>query len=69
MKRLLYRAPDQLLAMPISVGERSRFGHPHEVVLERYVSRGVRLLQTGRDGTVTIESDGASLTVSTYRAE
>jgi competence protein ComEC len=52
----------------ISVGERSRFGHPHEVVLERYVSRGVRLLQTGRDGTVTIESDGASLTVSTYRS-
>jgi competence protein ComEC len=52
----------------ISVGERSRFGHPHEVVLERYMSRGVRLLQTGRDGTVTVESDGASLTVATYRS-
>jgi competence protein ComEC len=52
----------------ISVGERSRFGHPHQEVLERYLSRDVRLLQTGRDGTVTIESDGASFTVSTYRS-
>jgi competence protein ComEC len=51
----------------ISVGERSRFGHPHQVVLERYVSRDVRLLQTGRDGAVTVESDSASLTLSTYR--
>ncbi|MFL6212441.1 MAG: ComEC/Rec2 family competence protein [Blastocatellia bacterium] len=51
----------------ISVGERSRFGHPHQVVLERYVSRDVRLLQTGRDGAVTVESDSASLTFSTYR--
>jgi competence protein ComEC len=51
----------------ISVGERSRFGHPHAVVTERYFSRGVRLFQTGRDGMVTIETDGATLYAATYR--
>lgn len=51
----------------ISVGERSRFGHPHEVVTQRYFSRGVRLFQTGRDGTVTVETDGVTLGVSAYR--
>jgi competence protein ComEC len=51
----------------ISVGERSRFGHPHKVVVERYQSRGVRLHQTGRDGTVTVQTDGTFLDVSTYR--
>lgn len=52
----------------ISVGERSRFGHPHPPVVERYLSRGIRLLETGRDGMVTVETDGASLDVSTYRS-
>jgi competence protein ComEC len=50
----------------ISVGERSRFGHPHKMVVERYESRGIPLLQTGRDGMVTVETDGATLDVSTY---
>jgi ComEC/Rec2-related protein len=48
----------------ISVGERSRFGHPHAVVVERYQKRGVNLLQTGRDGMVTVQSDGVTLEVS-----
>ena len=51
----------------ISVGERSRFGHPHAAVVNRYVERGVRLLQTGRDGTVTVETDGHSFEVTTFR--
>ncbi|HKP10951.1 MAG TPA: ComEC/Rec2 family competence protein [Blastocatellia bacterium] len=51
----------------ISVGERSRFGHPHPAVVERYLSRGIRLLQTGRDGAVTVEADGAGLTIWSYR--
>jgi competence protein ComEC len=51
----------------ISVGERSRFGHPHKVVVERYLSRDIHLLETGRDGMVTIETDGAGFDVSTYR--
>jgi competence protein ComEC len=51
----------------ISVGERSRFGHPHPPVVERYRARNIRLLQTGRQGTVTVATDGASMEVSTYR--
>jgi competence protein ComEC len=51
----------------ISVGERSRFGHPHPSVVNRYAERGVRLLQTGRDGTVTVETDGRSVEVRTFR--
>ena len=51
----------------ISAGERSRFGHPHAVVVNRYSARGVRLLQTGRDGMITLETDGTTLDVSKYK--
>jgi competence protein ComEC len=50
-----------------SVSERSRFGHPHAVVVERYQKRGVTLYQTGRDGMITVQSDGATLEVSRHR--
>jgi competence protein ComEC len=53
----------------ISVGERSRFGHPHESVVERYLSRAIPLFETGRDGMVTIETDGTGLDISTYRRD
>jgi competence protein ComEC len=51
----------------ISVGERSHFGHPHDVVVNRYLTRGAQLLQTGRDGMITVESDGATFNVSADR--
>jgi competence protein ComEC len=51
----------------ISVGERSRFGHPHSVVVNRYLAKGVQILQTGVSGTVTAESDGETFSVKTYR--
>jgi competence protein ComEC len=51
----------------VSVGEHSRHSHPHKIVVDRYRSRGVRLFQTGRDGTVTAETDGLALNVSTYK--
>lgn len=51
----------------ISVGERSRFGHPHSTVVNRYVAKGVKLFQTGLDGTVTVETDGATIDFRTYR--
>lgn len=51
----------------ISAGERSRFGHPHAVVVDRYSARGVRLFQTGRDGMVTVETNGTVLDVSTHK--
>jgi competence protein ComEC len=42
----------------ISVGVRSRHGHPHRSVLERYHRRGALLYRTDRDGAVTISTDG-----------
>jgi competence protein ComEC len=51
----------------ISVGERSRFGHPHPEVVNRYLERGINLLQTGRDGMVTVRTDGHALEVRTFR--
>lgn len=51
----------------ISVGERSRFGHPHSTVVRRYVAKGVKLFQTGLDGTVTVETDGATVDFRTYK--
>jgi competence protein ComEC len=51
----------------ISVGERSRFGHPHAEVLERFRGRGIRLWQTGFDGMVTAETDGQSMRVSSFK--
>jgi competence protein ComEC len=50
----------------ISVGARSRFGHPHREVVDRYQRRGIRVLQTGRDGTVTLSTDGRTLEVRTF---
>jgi competence protein ComEC len=48
----------------ISVGEHSRFGHPHAVVVERYDRRGIGLLQTGRDGLICVQSDGQTLRIT-----
>ena len=51
----------------ISVGERSRFGHPHSSVVNRYLARGAKRYQTGRDGMVTMETDGSTLDIRTYK--
>jgi competence protein ComEC len=51
----------------ISVGERSRFGHPHVGVVNRYLAHNVKLYQTGRDGLVTVETDGLTLDFRAYR--
>ena len=51
----------------ISVGERSRFGHPHAAVVARYRERGVTLLQTGRGGMITVQTDGVDLRAWPHR--
>jgi len=38
----------------VPVGYRSRFGHPHPQVLERYQAAGVRVLRTDRHGAIEI---------------
>lgn len=52
----------------ISAGKGNSFGHPHRVVLERCARRGIRVLRTDAHGGITVESDGALLTVATERA-
>ncbi|MFQ5852184.1 MAG: DNA internalization-related competence protein ComEC/Rec2 [Candidatus Binatia bacterium] len=51
-----------------SVGYRNRFGLPREVVVARYLSRGVTIVRTDRDGAVTVETDGEKLRYWTYRS-
>jgi len=51
----------------ISVGRRSRFGHPHREVVERWSNAGVTLLQTGTSGMITVTTDGSDLTVSSFK--
>src|SRR5262249_57383306 len=41
-----------------SVGRGNIFGHPSPQVVAMLARRGIPLLRTDRDGTVTIESDG-----------
>lgn len=45
----------------ISVGKRSRFGHPHPEVLERWKAAGAEVLTTGQFGTISISTDGMDL--------
>lgn len=44
----------------IPVG-RNRHGHPHQEVVQRYMTRGTNLLRTDLDGAVTFTSDGRSV--------
>jgi len=46
----------------ISVGANNDFGHPHERVLRRLARAGVIILRTDQLGTVTLVTDGQTLT-------
>jgi competence protein ComEC len=59
------RATKPQLAI-ISVGRRSMFGHPHKEVVYRWQSSGVTVLTTGHSGTITITTDGHSLSVKRF---
>lgn len=50
----------------ISCGRRNPFGHPHAEVVERLSRRGVRVLRTDRDGSVTLSTDGDRVWVRTH---
>ena len=51
----------------ISCGVRNRFGHPYPTTLETLERARTHLFRTDRSGSVTIESDGARLTVETAK--
>lgn len=46
----------------ISSGVRNRFGHPHPTTIHELEARNIRILRTDRDGAITIESDGETIT-------
>ena len=50
----------------VSVGDHSRFGHPHPEVVARYERAGVPLFRTDRDGAVTFSTDGSRVWMATY---
>jgi len=50
----------------VSVGRKSMFGHPHADVLERWRASGAEVLTTGKCGTITVETDGNKLEVTTF---
>jgi competence protein ComEC len=50
----------------VSVGRGNRFGHPAADVLQRYRDAGAEIFRTDRDGAVTVDTDGHTLTVSGY---
>ena len=50
----------------ISVGRTSMFGHPHKEVVERWTKSGAEVLTTGTSGTITMTTDGKTLSVKKY---
>jgi len=50
----------------VSAGQNNRYGLPHDTVLNRYTQAGSALYRTDRHGAITIESDGRTLSVSTF---
>jgi competence ComEA-like helix-hairpin-helix protein len=48
----------------ISCGARNRYGHPAEETLERLAGVGARVYRTDQHGTIHLESDGTSITVT-----
>jgi competence protein ComEC len=47
----------------ISVGEDNDYGHPHRETLDQLNAAGIAVYRTDLNGTITINSDGSSLTV------
>lgn len=53
----------------ISVGEGNPYGHPHRKTLDALGAAGIRVYRTDQDGTVRIQSDGVSYSVSTEKEQ
>ena len=51
----------------ISVGSYNTYGHPHDVVMERFQARGLQILRTDESGSIVFETDGIDLTHRTER--
>jgi len=45
----------------ISVGDGNKYGHPHQVVLDRFAERNIEVLRTDLEGTIVLVTDGATV--------
>jgi competence protein ComEC len=52
----------------ISCGRGNRFGHPAPDVVQRLEAAGVRIYRTDRDGQISLDSDGRTISVRTYHS-
>ena len=59
------RSTDPTIAV-ISVGKKSRFGHPHPEVVQRWMDHGAEVWTTGTKGTISFVSDGKELAVESF---
>lgn len=53
----------------ISVGQPNEYGHPTPEAIARLQNQRARVYRTDRDGTVTLETDGARLEITTARGK
>lgn len=53
----------------ISSGVSNRYGHPHELTLERLEKQNVQMYATSKDGAICIRTDGRTYTVETQLQE
>lgn len=45
----------------ISVGDGNKYGHPHQVVLDRFAERDIEVLRTDLEGTIILVTDGTTV--------
>ena len=50
----------------VSAGRSNHFGHPVPEVLQHYQAAGAEVFRTDRDGAVTVDTDGSSVSVRTF---
>ena len=50
----------------VSAGRANHFGHPVAEVMQRYGAVGAEIFRTDRDGAVTVDTDGRTLSVRTF---
>jgi competence protein ComEC len=51
----------------ISVGTRSRFGHPHKEVVDRWLASGVKVMTTGQQGMISVSTDGKDFRINSFK--
>ncbi|PKG32037.1 MBL fold metallo-hydrolase, partial [Methanoregula sp.] len=53
----------------LSLGKGNDYGHPHRETLERLNAAGPMIFRTDMDGTIRVESDGNTLSVTTEKGD